>query len=106
LGCEVETADSGVKAVTLALDTSFDLVLMDCYMPGMDGLMATYEIRRQEGPQRRVPIIALTASSPQEREHCLAAGMDDFLEKPVTVEKIEMLFQRWVEVADSSLPAD
>lgn len=106
LGCEVEVADSGVKAVTLALEQSFDLVLMDSHMPEMDGLTATQAIRRQEGPQRRVPIIALTASSPQDRERCLAAGMDDFLEKPMTVEKIEMLFQRWVELADSSTPAD
>gem|GEM_PF-850339 len=97
LGCRVVIVDTGAKAIDWWQKHEFDLVLMDCHMPEMDGLEATQEIRRREGSERHTPIVALTASAlPSDREICLAAGMDDFLTKPVRPGEIERLIQRYV----------
>lgn len=84
-GAEILEAHNGVEAVELAKTHHVDLILMDVQMPELDGLAATQLIRQTEqGTQRHVPIIALTAGALQEeRERCLASGMDDFLTKPV-----------------------
>jgi len=84
-GAEILEAHNGVEAVELAKARHVDLILMDVQMPELDGLAATQLIRQAEqGTQRHVPIIALTAGALQEeRERCLASGMDDFLTKPV-----------------------
>jgi CheY-like chemotaxis protein/HPt (histidine-containing phosphotransfer) domain-containing protein len=85
LGCRVAVASDGLAAVRMWEECAFDLVLMDCEMPGMDGLEAARQIRRLEAKAsgRRVPIVALSAHAPEEiRERCLAAGMDDALAKP------------------------
>ncbi|HEY2037533.1 MAG TPA: ATP-binding protein, partial [Steroidobacteraceae bacterium] len=85
LGLEVETVDNGRQALIALASMRFDLVLMDCEMPIMDGYTATAEWRVREPPGRRLPIIALTAdATPEGRDACLAAGMDGHLAKPFT----------------------
>ena len=84
LGCEVEVAENGQRAVEFCARERYDLILMDVQMPIMDGLAATREIRRLEPAENRVPIIALTASAmTDELERCIAAGMDGLLTKPL-----------------------
>jgi len=84
LGCEVDVAENGQRAVEFCARSRYDIILMDVQMPVMDGLTATREIRRQEGSDRRTPIIALTASAmTDELERCFAAGMDGLLTKPL-----------------------
>ena len=89
---------------------TYDIVLMDLQMPEMDGMEATRRIRQLEkagrtpgGPTARVPIVALTASATSEdRAHCLAVDMDDFLTKPFTQQKLWELLNRWVGPRESS----
>ncbi len=97
LGCRVDVADDGREALEACEATRYDAVLMDSQMPVMDGFEATRLIRAREGPERRVPIIAMTASAMKgDRERCLEAGMDDYLAKPVTPEALQQALQRWV----------
>ena len=91
LGAEVEIAEDGRLAVAAVSRESFDLILMDCQMPEMDGFEATLRIRRleRESGARRTPIVALTAHAlAEDRERCLAVGMDDHLAKPVRRETL------------------
>jgi PAS domain S-box-containing protein len=83
LGYQVDGVNSGEEALLAVESTYYDVILMDCAMPVMDGYQATFRIRQLEGPHRHTPIVALTASSgPGDREKCLAAGMDDYVSKP------------------------
>jgi CheY-like chemotaxis protein/HPt (histidine-containing phosphotransfer) domain-containing protein len=96
-GCQVDVACSGGEAVQAVARIPYDLVLMDCQMPEMDGYQATQRIRQQEGPGQRVPIVALTASAQQsDRERCLAAGMDGYLSKPIRVADLAAALDRWL----------
>ena len=102
LGCEVETASNGREAVDRLSAETFDLVLMDCRMPVLDGYDATREVRRLEaGAGRdRTPIIALTASALEaDRARSLAAGMDDHLSKPIRRGDLQTTLDRWVPAA-------
>lgn len=99
LGYLVEVAENGRQALLATAQNRFDLVLMDCQMPEMDGLTATAEIRRRdsESERGRLPIIALTANAMQgDREQCLAAGMDDYLTKPYTQLQLRDMVQKWL----------
>jgi PAS domain S-box-containing protein len=97
LGNLVVSVEDGAQAVAAWAEKDFDLVLMDCQMPRMDGYAATREIRRREARENRarVPIVALTAHAMQgDREQCLEAGMDDYLAKPFRQTHLEALLRR------------
>ena len=105
LGFSVQLAADGRQALAALADADFDIVLMDCHMPQMDGFQATAELRRREGDRRdrarpgehrrRTPVIAMTAGVlPEDRERCLDAGMDDFVAKPVNVDQLERTLER------------
>ncbi len=97
----VETVASAEEALTRVREVDFDLVLMDCQLPGMDGFEATRQIRRLEAEQpgdRRVPVVALTAhAAATMRERCLAAGMDDYLAKPFKRDQLQQVCLRWLD---------
>jgi CheY-like chemotaxis protein len=81
----------------------YDLIFMDCQMPEMNGFEAAMEIRRREGPEHRVVIIAMTAEALEgSREHCLSSGMDDFIPKPVRLESLIEALKRWVPLASKT----
>ena len=97
LGCDVDCASDGHEALKLHARRDYSLIFMDWQMPDLDGLQATVEIRRREAQSgQRVPIVALTASAIEgDREKCLAAGMDDYIPKPFTVEQIQATLAKW-----------
>jgi CheY-like chemotaxis protein len=98
LGYLHDVAADGVEALRLAAERDYDVILMDCQMPRMDGYTATRELRRREAGRRHTPVIAMTAAvQPSDQERCLAAGMDDYLGKPVDAAELERLLQRWTE---------
>jgi two-component system, sensor histidine kinase len=96
LGADVEVADNGVEAVEAWKKGEFDLILMDCQMPDLDGFSATRAIREQERPGKRTPIVALTANAMKgEEAKCLIAGMDGYLTKPITLDALRTCLARW-----------
>ena len=107
LGCIASSADTGKQALEMVSGASYDLVLMDCQMPEMDGFEATRLIREREcetatdgqsAPKPRTTIIALTANALEgDRKQCLAAGMDDYLAKPVTKKQLRNMLAKWLE---------
>ncbi len=95
LGAAVDIASNGRQAVDMALAADYDMVLMDCQMPLMDGFEATRLLRASPGPRAHVPIAAVTANAMTgDREKCLEAGMDDFLAKPIDRDKLTELLDR------------
>ena len=109
IGYEVVSVTNGVEALAELSLSKFDLVLMDCRMPEMDGYEATGEIRRREGVARRTPVVGLTAHAlAGDREKCLAAGMDDYIAKPVSQEALRDVLANWIARDDSgpSVPAE
>jgi signal transduction histidine kinase/DNA-binding response OmpR family regulator len=96
IGCVVTLAENGRRAVQAMRSGKFDIVLMDCQMPEMDGYEATRQIRASEGQDERTPIIAMTANVMKgDREACLASGMDDFLPKPYRQADLMSILARW-----------
>jgi PAS domain S-box-containing protein len=96
-GCRVEVVGDGAEAGAACERQSFDAVLMDCQMPGMDGYAATTELRRRENGSKRTPIIAMTAHAMAgDRERCIAAGMDDYLSKPMRRSELAEALARWI----------
>ncbi|MDX6752140.1 response regulator [Geminicoccaceae bacterium 1502E] len=103
LGCEAEVAGDGEEALAALSRARYDLVLMDCQMPRLDGYAATREIRRREAGlgAAGVPIVALTAHALRgDRERCLEAGMNDYLGKPFTAEEMRAVLERWLPAAE------
>ena len=97
LGYAAQMAENGEQAVEAFDAGAFDAILMDCQMPKMDGFEAARAIRQREG-ESRVPIIAMTAEAISgSRDACLAAGMDDYLSKPVRLEHLAAVLKRWIE---------
>jgi CheY-like chemotaxis protein len=97
MGYRVEVAANGEEAVRRARESNYAAVLMDCQMPGMDGYTAAEEIRRGEKGLRRTPIIAMTAHAlAGDRDKCLAAGMDDYLTKPINPEVLRQTIEKWI----------
>ncbi len=96
LGCCVDQASTGAQAVDLARASRYDLIMMDCHMPQMDGFQATRIIRDSQSQHERTPIVALTASVTNEDQRmCFAAGMDDFLGKPLVVDQLKSIVSKW-----------
>ena len=107
LGCRVDLVCTGQEAIEAVSRAPYDLILMDCQMPGMDGYEATRSIRRSERQGgRRIPIVALTAhASKGDRAMCLAVGMDDYLSKPYTQLELQAIVQRWLAMSLSTDPS-
>lgn len=97
LGFTADAVTNGAEAVAAHLQGSYDLIMMDCQMPRMDGYQATAAIRQNEGAHVHVPIIAVTAHGMKDdREKCLAAGMDDYLSKPIQPSLLSDTLDLWL----------
>jgi CheY-like chemotaxis protein/HPt (histidine-containing phosphotransfer) domain-containing protein len=107
-GYNVTVVNNGREALDAHSQGDFDLILMDCHMPEMDGFEATREIRGRERTftGKRVPIVALTANAmAQDREECLNAGMDDHLSKPFSMQTLQDMLDRWIPAASAPATA-
>ncbi len=95
-GCAVQVVENGAQAVSRSEESAFDIIFMDCQMPVLDGYAATAAIRRREGDAQRTPIIAMTANAmPGDRERCIAAGMDDYIAKPIDDGVLKTALEKW-----------
>ena len=96
-GCRADVANNGRQALEMLSACDYAAVLMDCQMPDMDGFAATAELRRRENGERHTPVIAMTALAMTGAvENCLAAGMDDYLGKPIRRAQLIQALQRWI----------
>lgn len=102
LGYRYETVGNGLEAVKAISSKKYDLILMDCHMPDMDGFEAVREIRRLEQGERN-KIIAMTANAPRgEHNRCLASGMDDYLAKPIDDRALKAALQKWLAASEAA----
>ncbi|MCG8591531.1 MAG: ATP-binding protein [Proteobacteria bacterium] len=105
LGFEASVASNGEDAVEFWRRGGCDLILMDCQMPVMDGFEATRAIRREEGDHEHIPIVAMTANAlAGDRERCIESGMDDYLAKPVRIEKLRQMLEAFLRAEDGGRP--
>ncbi|MBG0830255.1 MASE1 domain-containing protein [Planomonospora sp. ID67723] len=105
LGYHADLATNGEEAIAMTEKTQYQAILMDCQMPVMDGYTATTVLRRREGAARRTPVIALTAGAfAEDRQRCLAAGMDDFIAKPFDYDELASTIARWTEERSDDRP--
>jgi signal transduction histidine kinase/CheY-like chemotaxis protein/HPt (histidine-containing phosphotransfer) domain-containing protein len=103
LGYDADLVESGVAALERMSQVRYDLVLMDCQLPGLDGYETTRRIRAGESAETRAVIIAMTAHAMAgERERCMAAGMDDYLAKPVRLAQLQAALGRWLQAGAGS----
>jgi CheY-like chemotaxis protein len=102
MGARPAVASNGRVGLEMAMQSTYDLILMDCDMPEMDGFEATRAIRLLDSHMCRVPVIALTANAMRgDRERCLEAGMDDYLPKPIRAEDLEQMIRKWAAPASA-----
>ena len=100
LGYRVDFVANGLEVISAMKSVPYDIILMDCQMPEMDGFQAARRVRSMEGAGRRTPIIALTANAMKgDRDRCLEAGMDDYVTKPVNRQVLERVLARWGETS-------
>ena len=98
LGCQYIVVGNGVECLDRLKDDQYDLILMDCLMPEMDGLETTGKIRASGGHCADIPIIALTAKArAADEQACLDAGMNGYIDKPVSLERMRNLLSEWAE---------
>lgn len=103
LGHNADCAANGLEALAMLAKQDYDLVLMDCQMPVLDGFTTTQQLRRRELNSHTV-VIALTANAmPADREQCIAAGMDDYISKPVSLDALQALLQRWINIKQAEV---
>ena len=103
LHCRTDVVSTGLEAIMAMARIDYDLVLMDCQMPEMDGFEATIEIRKRESGERRTPIVAMTANAMQgDRERCIECGMDDYIAKPVRRESLELVVRKYTQGAGAA----
>jgi CheY-like chemotaxis protein len=104
LGYPADAVADGWEVLEALKLASYDIILMDCQMPEMDGYAATAEVRRREKSGRHVPIVAMTANALEgDRGRCIAAGMDDYLPKPVREAELETVMRRWLHDEESPI---
>lgn len=97
LGLDADIANNGIEALEQLEMTNYDIILMDCQMPEMDGFEATQAIRRMENDEQYTIIIAMTANAMQgDRERCLASGMDDYIAKPIKPDLLYLTLEKWL----------
>jgi PAS domain S-box-containing protein len=97
LGYRCDVADNGIEALKALGNISYDLIFMDCQMPEMDGYEATREIRKIQGAAKHTPIVAMTAEALEgDREKCINAGMDDYLSKPIQINNLKMILEKYL----------
>jgi PAS domain S-box-containing protein len=108
LGCKADHAENGKEAIKAATEKAYDVILMDCHMPEMDGYESARRINflKKNGVVRNVPIVALTANALKEdKEECMKSGMQDYLSKPLHKKDLSAMLQKWIPAEKQAIPA-